>query len=322
MRKVLLLGTGAFIIALFALTHWLSAAPGSGIGEPRAQIEIDVSGARKPAVARTNSALPSLDLVQRLKVGDPRLTPLVDSSLPVSQRISPDITAKIPSVSNAEDCKILAMVLTNPLDDDTVRNEISNLLRRSKYPGLTDALFQVLAHPSEKPRFRSFAVQHLWQQWDGADDDARGDIESRLRALIEDRHAEVRREALLALVRMKDPLGRETAVRWLATNGPELDGVRDLAIRCVYDLNLREHLPLIRNHVRNPNETIRIAAIVALSYWKDEESRSAFEEAAESSVVRLQRAGKAAMNRLDGKWGDLESKSGEEAFPQSTPHRE
>ncbi len=315
MRNLLFLSTGALFIAL---TLWLFVASGSGSGEPRAQVEVNVSGVSEPAVTRTNSALPSLDLVQRRKVGDPRLTPLVDSSLPVSQRISPDITAKIPSVSNAEDCKILAMVLTNPLDDDTVRNEVANLLRRSKYPGLTDALFHVLDHPAEKPRFRSFAVQHLWQQWDGADDDARGDIESRLRALIEDRHVEVRREALLALVRMKDPRGRETAVRWLATSGPEFDGVRDLAIRCVYDLNLREHLPLIRNHVRNPNETIRIAAIVALSYWKDEESRSAFEDAAESSVVRLQRAGKAALIRLAGKQGEPESESEEEASPKRT----
>ena len=96
---------------------------------------------------------------------------------------------------------------------------------------------------------------------------------------------------------MGDPKGVEAAARWLADE--KADGVRDLAIRCVHDLDLREHIPAIRKHVRDPDEVVRIAAIVALSQWGDEESRPAFEEAAKSDVVRLQRAGKAALERLD-----------------------
>ncbi len=42
-----------------------------------------------------------------------------------------------------------------------------------------------------------------------------------------------------------------------------------------------------------------IAAMVTLSQWGDEHSRPAFEEAAGSGPPRLQRAGRAALARLD-----------------------
>ena len=38
---------------------------------------------------------------------------------------------------------------------------------------------------------------------------------------------------------------------------------------------------------------------MTLSQWGDEDSRPAFEEAANSDIVRLQRAGKAALRRLE-----------------------
>jgi hypothetical protein len=63
--------------------------------------------------------------------------------------------------------------------------------------------------------------------------------------------------------------------------------------------NMREHIPAIRNYARSANDVIRIAAIVALSQWGDEESRPACEEAAKSTVVRLQHCGQAALKRLD-----------------------
>jgi len=75
--------------------------------------------------------------------------------------------------------------------------------------------------------------------------------------------------------------------------------MRDLAIRFVQDKNMREHIPTIRPYARSTNDIIRIAAIVALSEWGDEESRPAMEEAANSTVVRVQRCGQAAMKRLD-----------------------
>ncbi|MCY3019445.1 MAG: HEAT repeat domain-containing protein [Planctomycetota bacterium] len=221
----------------------------------------------------------------------------------------------IPKVLHPEDYPLLVAVLTDPTDDDTARNEVANLLQRSKYPGLADALCKVLDNPEEKPRFRSFAAQHLGLLA-ASDDAAQGEkAVAKLHACLADRDVPVRREALLALVRKKDPQAIEAAVAWLTAPPPSPlpPGARepetgnqkpetvvvDLAIRCVYELGLREHIPTIRKYARDPNDVVRIAAIVALSQWGDEESRPAFEEAAQSKTVRLQRAGKAALERLD-----------------------
>ena len=109
---------------------------------------------------------------------------------------------------------------------------------------------------------------------------------------------EVRREALLALVRIDDPKGKETAAAWL--KDPDKDNVRDLAIRCIKLLDLKQYIPTIRQYLYAKNEVISIAAIVVLSQWGDERSKPAFKKAADSKSVRLQRAGKSALKRLDG----------------------
>ncbi|MCX5728018.1 MAG: hypothetical protein NTZ28_04125, partial [Nitrospirae bacterium] len=121
----------------------------------------------------------------------------------------------------------------------------------------------------------------------------------RMQHWLKDRHMEVRREALLALTRQRDPMATETALAWLKAEGPEADDNRDIAIRCVRELDLREQLPLIRSFARSTNDTTRIAAIVTLRDWHDTESRSAIEVAATSSVIRVQQCAKAALARLD-----------------------
>ncbi|MCY3018397.1 MAG: HEAT repeat domain-containing protein [Planctomycetota bacterium] len=265
---------------------------------------------------------------------DAALAPLLDRDAKLTDRVKPDVNSGIPKVIHPEDYPLLVAVLTDPTDDDTARNEVANLLQRSKYPGLADALCEVLDNSEEKPRFRSYAAQHLGllagkqepqmntderrlgdmgtgglgdgETGRGGDADRgrRGDAEmitARLRQALSDRDVPVRREALLALVRKKDPQAIETAVAWLqpqTRNQKPETVVVDLAIRCVYELGLREHIPTIRKYARDPNDVVRIAAIVALSQWGDEESRPAFEEAAQSKTVRLQRAGKAALERL------------------------
>ena len=64
---------------------------------------------------------------------------------------------------------------------------------------------------------------------------------------------------------------------------------------------MREHIPTIRLYARDPNEVVRIAAIVCLSDCRDEESRDAFEDAAKSLSVRLERCGQAAIKWLDSR---------------------
>jgi HEAT repeat protein len=259
------------------------------------------------------------------KTQDSKLATLVDRRAPQNARISSDITARLPNVDNAEDFPALIQVLIDPQDDDTVRNEVANLLRRSHYfSGTADTLMAVLDNPVEKARFRSFAVQHLYgcltdnnaalppsapmHASEGTakapppdyslSPDAQKKITDHLHIYLADRDVEVRREALLSLVRLKDAVAAGTAVAWLNDPSPSADNARDLAIRCVHDLGLREQIPAMRKYLNNPNEVIRIAAIVALSDWNDAESRPAFKEAANSKVERLQRAGKAAIARL------------------------
>lgn len=257
------------------------------------------------------------------KTTDSKLAALVDRRAPENARISSDIGARLPSIEHAEDFSALIQVLQDAQDDDTVRNEVANLLRRSHYfAGTADALMAVLDNPAEKARFRSFAVQHLYgclmdnkamppQPQPAAGEApkppvpdyslspaAQQKITEHLKEYLVDRDVEVRREALLSLARLQDPVAAPTAVAWLNEPGAEADRARDLAIRCVHDLGIREQIPAIRKYLRSDSEVIRIAAIVALSDWNDLESKAAFEEAAQSKVERLQRAGKAALARL------------------------
>jgi HEAT repeat protein len=235
---------------------------------------------------------------------------LVDRNRPVAERISGDISARITSVHDPEDLGALAAVLSDAQDDPTVRNEIANLLARSHYDRLGDALLRVLDNPREKTRFRAFAVQHLGEILTApaaatityeSQPALQTRILTKLRSLLKDPDAPVKREALLALVRQRDPAGAETAVAWLhapPAAAPDAD-LRDIAIRCVHELNLREQLERIRVLTRDDNDIVRIAAIVALSEWGDQQSRGEFQRAAASSDARLQRCGTLALQTLD-----------------------
>jgi len=202
-----------------------------------------------------------------------------------------------PNIPDLQDKPEPVRTLLDPQKDDTKRNEVANSLRDSGYKGLTDDLITVLENPNEKARFRSFCVQHLYNNYKQAGDKERRKIKNALYKALKDRHVKVRREALLALVRIGDPKGKETAVAWLKDR--DKDNVRDLAIRCVHKLDLKQYILTIRQYLYDKNEVTRIAAIVALSQWGDKQSKPAFKKAAESQSVRLQRAGKAALKRLE-----------------------
>jgi len=230
------------------------------------------------------------------KVHDSKLAAIVDRN--AKQRVTADISGKLREAPK-EDFPALQSVLVDTEDSDTVRNEVANLLARSNDPGLANALIKVLDNPAEKPRFRAFATQHLGTALRRTGHTYRETALNKLHESLSDKDIEVRREALLALVRAKDPKGISTAVAWLSEQSDNAGNVRDVAIRCIEDLGLKEHVATIRQYVRDPNEVTRIQAIVTLSAWGDEESRPAFQEAAESKSVRLQRAGNAALKRLE-----------------------
>jgi len=117
--------------------------------------------------------------------------------------------------------------------------------------------------------------------------------------LVHDRHYEVRREALLALVRQRDPQAPKLASDWLHDLAKQANVTRDLAIRCVHELDLRKEIPEVRKYLSDSNEAVQIAAIVALSQWGDDESRGQFEIARNSKSLRIRNAGNAAIERLD-----------------------
>ena len=212
-------------------------------------------------------------------------------------KADPELTQRLIATGKAEKPDEVATILLDSEINDTSRNEAANLLRRSGDKDLTPRLIRALGDPKNSARFRSFCVQHLWMNLKGAKAAERGRIIAVLHGALEDKEVRVRREALLALVREKDARGCAAAVAWLTS--PEAEDVRDLAIRCVKELELKEHIPEIRKHLEAKNESTRIAAIVALSQWGDEASRPAFELAAKSRVLRISRAGEAALKRMD-----------------------
>jgi len=235
------------------------------------------------------------------EVSSPELSKLVDRRLPFEERVHGTTTGSILGVKDERDLKALVQVLSDPEEDDTVRHEIAYLLIRSEFTGLEAELFRILENPAEKERFRGWAVQHLGKLLSSDPQvGVSSDLVEWLRQLLTDRHIEVRREALLALAWHDDPKAMEAVVEWLQAEGAEADSMRDMAIRCAHDKNLREHIPTIRPYARSTNDVIRIAAIVALSQWGDEESRPAMEEAAKSAVVRVQRWRPPGTDELSG----------------------
>ena len=213
-------------------------------------------------------------------------------------RIPSDITTRMPRVEHAKDVPLIVSVMKDRKDSDAARHEAVNLLRRSGYSRLTQDLIETLDDPREGARFRAFCTQHLWCNHEKARPEERAVIEAKLRELLEDKERAVRREALLALVRLGDPLGEKTAVEWL--HDDERTKVRDLTIRCVRELGLKEHLPRVREIVgdEDETETARAAAIFTLSQWEDRESLPVIRQAARARSLRVQKAAGAAIRRL------------------------
>ena len=230
---------------------------------------------------------------------DPRIEQALDHSLSADARLKIilDLNNSGARISTPEDLDAVSSILLDSTEDDTLRHEVANLLQRHGYAPLTDQLFSVLENPAEAERFRSFCVQHLWRRCDEGPPDERERILPLLETLLTDKDTAVRREALLAMVREKMPIGEQTAITWL--QDPNAQNLHDLAIRCMRELNLRETIPAIRPFLESTNESARIAAIVTLSEWKDEPSRKAIKETAQSPILRMQRAGIAGLNRFD-----------------------
>lgn len=230
---------------------------------------------------------------------DPALAKFLNRTTPAGNRVSPDMASRYPRVQFEEDFPALVAALHDTGEDPVIRNEVANLLRRSQYPRLAAELQQVIDNRSETPLFRSYAVQHLGLVAENTSPDDQASIRKSFHALLDDPQIPTRREAFWALVQLKDPDSQQLAGKWLLASGSEADATRDLTIRAVREMNLRQYLEEIRKRASDEDEIVRIAAIVTLSEWKDEESRPLFESAAKSKSERLKRSGEVALRRLD-----------------------
>jgi hypothetical protein len=233
------------------------------------------------------------------EAADPRVRTAADKGQPAIDRLRAivDLNATGARVESEQDLAALCRALTDAAENETLRMEIAGLLQNHKGSGPTDALLRVLRSPDESARFRSLCVLQLWRRGCRVNGEESRQIRGALRDCLHDRDLPVRREALLALVRDNDEIGRLTAVAWLRDKAE--NDTHDLAIRCVRDLDLREHASLVRGFLQNTNEEIFVAAIAALGQWRDPESRATFETAASSGNPRVQRAGRTALERLD-----------------------
>lgn len=250
---------------------------------------------RHPPAEVTTS---QLKIYQSPPVTDPNLATFVDRNAKVD-RTGPDFAARFPKISDPKDIAAVVSVMKDPEDDDTVRHEAIELLRRSKYAQLDDDLIALFKSPAEKERFRSWIVQHIGVNALVGDAVAKSRLTQVLGQALDDPQVKVRCEALFALSNLGDFKVTPTVTAWLNPTKTEPPPIRAIAIRCAKSQNKRDLIPTIRTFARDPDEVVRIAALVALSEWGDQESRSACEKASKAPSKRLQTCGRMAVERLD-----------------------
>jgi hypothetical protein len=279
------------VLVVGVAAWWLMSSQEAGeVSLPQAEDEnqATVLPARQPtALSKLNDPA----------TANPALVRLVDTES--RDRFDSDIAYAIPTVAADDEQAAVVAVLLDHTDSDTARHQAAELLRRSDYAALPATLVTVLNNPAESERFRSWAVQHLYSIHAQTSTDSQTLISTTLHELLHDRHVAVRREALLSLSRLSDPTAVEHAAAWL---GDEQVSAADLALLfCENDA--RQHINAVRNMAYADDQPTRIAALVTLSEWGDEDSRVAMQAAADlpdtNTNVRLRRCGSMALERLD-----------------------
>jgi HEAT repeat protein len=253
----------------------------------------------KPAEETASAPSSALALLDDPANKPDALVRLVDKES--GDRFDSAVAYDLPAVEADEEIAAVVAVLLDHTDADTARHQAAELLRRSQWPGLSQALMQVLRNPEEQPRFRSWATQHLYNVHEVSDAVVQAEIAAALDGLVEDRDPEVRREALLSLSRIGSPAVVDAAVAWLGDSDDATE-VSDLAIRILRENDARNHIDIVRGFADSSHQPSRIAALVTLSQWNDHASRPAMERAANlpdtNANFRLRRCGQMALARL------------------------
>ena len=228
---------------------------------------------------------------------DPSLRVLLDRN--AINRVTGDMPQRYPYIRYDEDVLRVVAVLKDIDEEQTVRHEIANLLRRSGYAELTNVLIGILDNGRETERFRNFAVQHLYLNYADADNEKRAYLIKKFEKCLVDKHDAVRREALLSLHRTGQKGAKTIAEEWLMDANES--GVHDLAIRILREGNCREAVSQIRQFMAvAKDEAVLVAAIVTLGEWQDQESESALTAFLETGTKRVQRASHLALRRIRG----------------------
>lgn len=209
------------------------------------------------------------------------------------RRATADLNERIEDITTEAEAQALTAVLLDETDDDTVRNEAMNLLRRFR-PDLLDANLLQVINRDEPERIRSFACQHL-----GVSLVSQGSASPLLpvvRNLMRDQHVAVRREALFALFQVKDAPAIEAIRSGLSDE--RFAGQQDLAIRLLFELGAKDKMPAIREFIKSQVEAECIVAINVAASWKDAESIPLINSRADDAVPRIRETAQAAIQSL------------------------
>ncbi|MBA3936196.1 MAG: hypothetical protein H0X38_01955 [Planctomycetes bacterium] len=251
------------------------------------------------ATIQSNAVPPAVTPAPPLQSANAALLRFVDKSAAPGQppRLSPDFLAEVPRLTTPDEIAAVVHVMEDWSDDDTVRHEAINLLRRSNVAGLDARLIALLDRRYEPERIRTFFTQHLGLDLAACGaKPAREPLRTRLALALDDRHLAVRREALSALVEVRDGEALARLARGL--DDPALSGMQDLAIYLYQRVDDRQRLAQIRARATAGDQQVRIAAIYVLGEWRDEPSRALFSAAAAAASHALKRAGEMALEKL------------------------
>ena len=150
-KPVAMLVVFAALAALVvAITLW-GLQPASPRHSTPCGTQVDKESAQNPPHAHQVPAVAGEPAYEAPRTTARELTALVDRD--AGRRVTPDIATRIPFVRHEEDVPAVVSVLLDAEDDDTARHEAAALLRRSGYPGLTEASGRL---PVTTTRFREF----------------------------------------------------------------------------------------------------------------------------------------------------------------------
>lgn len=231
---------------------------------------ISQSDALSESIDNLEPSIHSRPLYQPPRVHNQLLADFVDRRL--SERVSADFHVRFPFLQHEKDLRAVASVLRDRYDNDAIRHEAAELLRRSQWPALLDELSSILDDPFEGERMREYVIQYYFLIAENSGPEAE-QARFLLQERLDDQDAGVRRQALWALGRLNDAQAHQHAVASLYDD-TQVD-LWDIAIRIIQVLDDRSHLDRLRIvAAQGPTTLSRIAALNLLTAWEDVSAKS------------------------------------------------